>query len=56
MIESVDMLRLLENNLNVRMVIANGPHVGVDTKEDLEKACRLMKKDSIFSRYKNLNV
>jgi len=55
-IESVDMLRLLENNLNVRMVIANGPLVGVDTKEDLEKACRLMSKDSIFSRYKNLNV
>ena len=55
-IESVDMLRLLENDMNVRMVITDFPNVGVDTKEDLEMACRLMRKDSIFSRYKNLNV
>ena len=37
-IESVDMLRLLENGFKVRMVSSSYPVVGVDTPEDLKRA------------------
>ena len=52
-IESIDMLRLLENNLNIRMVNTEGKHIGVDTKDDLEEACHLMRSDSLFHEYIN---
>ena len=50
--ESIDMLRLLENDLNVKMIRANLPSVGVDTKEDLEIATKLMKQDATFFKYR----
>ena len=50
--ESIDMLRLLENDLRVKMVRANLASVGVDTKEDLEIATKLMKQDATFFKYK----
>jgi 3-deoxy-manno-octulosonate cytidylyltransferase (CMP-KDO synthetase) len=54
-IESVDMLRLLENGYKVRMVLSADSVVGVDTPDDLRKAERLMKNDSLFPRYSNPN-
>ncbi len=50
-IESVDMLRLLENGFDVRMVLSPYPVVGVDTPEDLKRAEEWMQKDSIFPDY-----
>jgi len=50
-IESVDMLRLLENGFKVRIVVFSGQMVGVDTSRDLEKAEELMRKDSLFLSY-----
>lgn len=50
-IESIDMLRLLENNLPIRLVQTTSKTVGVDTPEDLILATRLMEQDSIFPRY-----
>ena len=50
-IESVDMLRLVENGFEVRMVSSSYPMIAVDTPEDLEQAEKLMIRDSISSRY-----
>lgn len=50
-IESVDMLRLLENGFKVRMVSSSYPMMGVDTPEDLVQVEELMCKDSIYSNY-----
>lgn len=50
-IESVDMLRLLENGYPVRMVNFDYPCVGVDTEEDLGKAESLMQEDEFYRKY-----
>jgi 3-deoxy-manno-octulosonate cytidylyltransferase (CMP-KDO synthetase) len=50
-IESVDMLRLLENGLRIQMVLTTEVNIGVDTLEDLERAEKLMKVDRFFEKY-----
>ena len=50
-IESVDMLRLLEHNYDIRIVIAESPALGVDTQEDLDRVNDIMIKDTIFPKY-----
>lgn len=47
-IESVDMLRVLENGYKIKMVLTEDTTVGVDTPEDLETATAAMYKDDIF--------
>jgi len=51
-VESVDMLRLLENGFIVRMVSSPYPVVGVDTPQDLKRAEEMLKQDSLFCKYK----
>jgi 3-deoxy-manno-octulosonate cytidylyltransferase (CMP-KDO synthetase) len=41
--ESVDMWRLLENNLHVKMIHTKFKSYAVDTKEDLKKVSKIMK-------------
>ena len=43
-IESVDMMRILENGLKIKMVYISEDNCSVDTKEDLKKVTLLMKK------------
>jgi 3-deoxy-manno-octulosonate cytidylyltransferase (CMP-KDO synthetase) len=50
-IESVDMLRLLENGFKVRTVISHHPVIGVDTDADLKKAEEMMNKDPFYLQY-----
>ena len=50
-IESIDMLRLLEHNYDIRTVIAASAVLGVDTQEDLIRVSDLMIKDTIFPKY-----
>ena len=50
-IESNDMLRIIENGFSVRMVKSEFPIVGVDTPADLEKVKILMKTDTLFPQY-----
>jgi 3-deoxy-manno-octulosonate cytidylyltransferase (CMP-KDO synthetase) len=50
-VESVDMLRLLENGYKVRMVDSPYPAVGVDTIEDIVQVERLMQQDQILLNY-----
>ena len=50
-IESVDMLRILEHGYTVKMVETKFETCGVDTPDDLKKVERLMKNDKLFSQY-----
>ena len=52
-VESVDMLRLLENGYEVKMVLSNFETYSVDTVEDLKKVESLMINDSLIKMYSN---
>ena len=52
-IESIDMLRLLENGIGVKMVESKFITISVDTPADLEKASELLEKDLLVKEYKN---
>ena len=51
-VESVDMLRLLEHGHKVKMVLSQFDTYGVDTLEDLDRVEKLMKADPLIARYK----
>ena len=51
-IESVDMMRIIENGGKIKMCKTNFKTKAVDTKEDLELVCEIMKKDKLFEVYK----
>lgn len=50
-IESVDMMRILENGEQVKMVMTEAETYSVDTPEDLRKVAKAMNSDSIRRRY-----
>jgi len=50
-IETIDMIRLLEHGYKVRMVDSPFKTIGVDTPEDLEVAIELLNKDHLFGTY-----
>lgn len=50
-VESIDMLRLLENGHDVRLVENNRETYPVDTPEDHEKVSEMMAKDSLSEEY-----
>lgn len=47
-IESVDMMRIIESGMKVKMVPTNFVTKAVDTQEDLDKVCKMMKEDILF--------
>jgi 3-deoxy-manno-octulosonate cytidylyltransferase (CMP-KDO synthetase) len=50
--ESVDLLRLVEHGLPVKMILDDSfPGIGVDTPADLERAEALMRDDPLFGNY-----
>ena len=51
-IESVDMMRILENGMKVKMVSTEFITKAVDTKEDLELVVTMMKQDILYEIYK----
>ena len=53
-VESVDMLRVIENGYKIKMVLTEDTTVGVDTPEDLDIASVAMEKDPLFLKYKNI--
>lgn len=51
-IESIDMLRVLEHGYKVKMVPTKFDTYSVDNKSDLEKVEKLMQKDELSKKYK----
>lgn len=51
-IESVDMMRIIENGMTVKMVPTNFKTKAVDTQADLELVEKLMQNDSLVNEYK----
>ncbi len=50
-IESVDIMRILEHGDAVRMVPTEEPNLSVDTKQDLERVITLMADDPLMGKY-----
>lgn len=50
-VESVDMLRAIENGYTIRMVLSPFRVIGVDTPRDLENAKALLEKDDLIDSY-----
>ena len=50
-IESVDMMRILENGMKVKMVDTAYFTKAVDTEEDLQRVVKLMNNDVLLSKY-----
>jgi 3-deoxy-manno-octulosonate cytidylyltransferase (CMP-KDO synthetase) len=50
-VESVDMLRLIENGYTVRMVPTDYETFSVDTPQDLERVASIMATDTLFQQY-----
>jgi 3-deoxy-manno-octulosonate cytidylyltransferase (CMP-KDO synthetase) len=50
-IESVDMMRILENGMKVKMIDTQYTTKAVDTKDDLERVCEMMKSDALKGSY-----
>lgn len=51
-IESVDMMRILENGGDVKMCDTKYLTKAVDTEKDLDLVCKMMKKDKLYEIYK----
>lgn len=51
-VESVDMLRVLEHGYKVKMVPTDYDTYSVDTIEDLQRVDKLMENDNLVSRYR----
>ena len=51
-LESIDMMRLLENDLPIKGVLSSSPILGVDTPEDINKAEQMMMRDELIDLYK----
>lgn len=51
-IESIDMMRLLENGLSIKSVLSRSPLQSVDTPADAKKAEVLLLKDFLYTQYK----
>ncbi|MFK5974989.1 MAG: 3-deoxy-manno-octulosonate cytidylyltransferase [Sulfurovum sp.] len=51
-IESVDMMRILENGMRVKMIETKYETKAVDTSEDLDRVVGMMKSDELFKNYK----
>lgn len=49
--ESVDMMRILENGLRVKMVLTKFETKSVDTRADLETVSAMMASDKLFAQY-----
>lgn len=50
-IESIDMMRVLENGMKIKMVKIDEENCSVDTAEDLENVILKMSKDTLINKY-----
>lgn len=52
-IESIDMNRLLESSINVKMIFTKKDPFPIDIENDIKRVTILMKKDKIYFKYKD---
>lgn len=52
-IEGIDDLRLIENDIKIKIVLTKRITETVDTKRDLAKVIKMMKKDKLINKYNN---
>ena len=52
-LESIDMMRLLENDYEINAVISSSPILGVDNPEDIAKVELMMTKDLLLETYQD---
>ena len=52
-LESIDMMRLLENDYEINAVISSSPILGVDNPDDIVKAELMMAKDLLLETYQD---
>ena len=52
-IEGIDDLRLIENDIKIKIVLTERITETVDTKRDLVKVIKMMKKDKLINKYNN---
>jgi len=50
-IESVDMMRIIENGMKVKMIFTETASYAVDTQEDLDNVIAKMKSDTLINKY-----
>jgi 3-deoxy-manno-octulosonate cytidylyltransferase (CMP-KDO synthetase) len=50
-IESVDMMRIIENGMKVKMIYTEHESYAVDTQADLDNVVEKMKKDTLIKKY-----
>jgi 3-deoxy-manno-octulosonate cytidylyltransferase (CMP-KDO synthetase) len=50
-LESIDMMRLIENDFEINAVISSSPILGVDNPQDIAKAELMMATDSLLKTY-----
>jgi len=53
-IESVDMMRIIEHGMKVKMIPTSYVTKAVDTPEDLERVVGMMREDTLFENYKEV--
>ena len=53
-IESVDMNRLIDNDIDIKLIFTKVDAIPVDTLNDLKKVEKIMKKNKLFNKYKHI--
>ena len=51
-VESIDMMRFIENDFSIQGVLSNSQILGVDTPQDLKKVEKIMMNDKFVNLYK----
>ena len=46
--EKIEALRLIENNIKIKMIISDEMFVGIDTKDDLKKAIKIFNEKDVI--------
>jgi len=52
-LESIDMMRVLENDFEIKGVFSSSPILGVDNPEDIKKAETMMAEDKLLESYQD---
>ena len=52
-LESIDMMRFLENDIPIHGVFSSSPIIGVDNPGDIQKVEKMMENDEVLKLYQS---